>query len=52
MRALYIGIDPGANGGLVALKNGKIAATLVMPITGWGYDIRVLVKWLKQAGIS
>lgn len=42
-----IGVDPGQNGGFVALKNGKVASKLVMPKIGKDLDFDKLSRFFK-----
>jgi hypothetical protein len=42
----FIGIDPGKDGAIVAVKNGKIIFKEVMRMSGDGFDVRWLCKLL------
>jgi hypothetical protein len=45
----YIGIDPGTKGGFVVLDwDGKVVDSLVMPMIGKEYDVRIIVEFLTE----
>lgn len=46
---IYIGIDPGKDGGFSALDdNGRIVSMMKTPIIGKEYDVRSIVQFLSQ----
>lgn len=47
MSEYIIGVDPGYNGGLVALKSGKVVSKLVMPKVGKDLDYDKLARFLN-----
>lgn len=44
----YIGIDPGKQGGITVLKNGKFAFSCVMPLCGTEVNFRGVAKVLDK----
>ena len=47
--ALYVGIDPGSRGGIVAIDfNRNVKKSTVMPMVGKEVDLVALVEWLED----
>lgn len=49
---LYIGIDPGATGGVVAVAHGNIVAHFEMPTLSIGFDTYTLCKKIKKLTVE
>ena len=47
-----IGIDPGKNGAMVAMKDDGSIQPLIMPIVANEYDIQTISEWLRSFMIT
>jgi len=52
MTKIYIGIDPGITGAIVAVKNGQIIFQAVMPMKDEGFDVRATCRILMALKVE
>jgi len=49
---IFLGIDPGLNGGLAWLQNGKLIDTCIMPVKEKNIDLRGLYIKIQKYAVS